>query len=109
MPDTMYIILGVTCTTRIEFSTTLMAYPEPFFELQYENGTKNDQMKITITENKVNNFTIRIRQDGFEENNFGVYHLRASNNFGETTVIVNVIKQSKYIVSSIFKTEHIVF
>lgn len=49
MPDTMYIILGVTCTTRIEFSTTLMAYPEPFFELQYENGTKNDQMKINIT------------------------------------------------------------
>uniref|UniRef100_A0A8W8LC41 Hemicentin-1 n=1 Tax=Magallana gigas TaxID=29159 RepID=A0A8W8LC41_MAGGI len=95
MPDTMFIILGVTCTTRIEFSTTLMAYPEPFLELQYENGTKNDEMKINITENKVNNFTIRIRQDGFEENNFGVYHLRASNNFGETTVIVNVIKQRK--------------
>uniref|UniRef100_K1S1L6 Hemicentin-1 n=1 Tax=Magallana gigas TaxID=29159 RepID=K1S1L6_MAGGI len=95
MPDTMYIILGVTCTTRIEFSTTLMAYPEPFLELQYENGTKNDQMKINITEIKVNNFSIRIRQDGFEENNFGVYHLRASNNFGETTVIVNVIKQRK--------------
>lgn len=108
MPDATYIILGVTCTTRIEFSTTLMAYPEPSYELQYENGTKNDRMKITTTENTVNNFTVRIRQDVVEENSFGVYHLRASNIFGETTVIVNVIKQSKYITYSIFKTELIV-
>lgn len=107
MPDTTYLVLGVTFTTRIEFSTTLMAYPESFYELQYENGTKNDQMKITITENTVNNFTVRIRQDVVEENSFGVYHLRARNIFGETTVIVNVIKQSKQITYSIFNTNRV--
>lgn len=52
-------------------------------------------MITTITENKVNNFTVQIRQDVLEKSSFGVYHLRASNIFGETTVTVNIIKQSK--------------
>lgn len=85
----------MTCTTGIELSTTIIAYPEPFYELQYENGTRNGQMITTITENEVNNFTVRIRQDVVEKSSFGVYHLRAINIFGETTVIVNIIKQSK--------------
>lgn len=87
----------MTCTTGIELSTTIIAYPEPIYELQYENGTKNDQMITTIAENEVNNFTVRIRKDNVEKTSFGVYHLRASNIYGETTVIVNVIKQSKKI------------
>lgn len=95
-PDITNITLAVTCTTGIEFSTTIIAYPEPQYELQYENGTRNDQMITTITENKVNNFTVRIRQHVVEKSSFGVYYLRASNMFGERTVIVNVIKQSKY-------------
>nr|XP_034316836.1 synaptogenesis protein syg-2 isoform X4 [Crassostrea gigas] len=94
-PDITNIKLAVSCTTGIEFSTTIIAYPEPQYELQYENGTKNDQMITTITENKVNNFTVRIRQDVVEKSSFGVYYLRASNMFGEKTVIVNVIKQRK--------------
>lgn len=85
----------MTCTTGIEFSTTIIAYPEPQYELQYENGTRNGQMITTITENEVNNFTVRISQDVVEKSSFGVYHLRASNIFGETTVTVNIIKQSK--------------
>lgn len=94
-PDITTITLAVTCTTGIEFSTTIIAYPEPVYELQYENGTRNDQMKTTITKNEVNNFTVRVRQDVVERRSFGVYFLRASNLFGETTVIVNVIRQSK--------------
>ncbi|XP_052691725.1 hemicentin-1-like [Crassostrea angulata] len=94
-PDITNITLAATCTTGIEFSTTIIAYPEPFYELQYENGTRNDQMITTIIENKVNNFTVRIRQDVVEKSSFGVYFLRARNMFGETTVIVNVINQRR--------------
>lgn len=86
----------MTCTTGIEFSTTIIAYPEPLYELQYENGTRNNQMITTITKNEVNNFTVQIRQDAVEKSSFGVYYLKASNMFGERIVIVNVIKQSKY-------------
>lgn len=93
--DITTITLAVTCITGIEFSTTIIAYPEPVYELQYENGTRDDQMKTTITKNKVNNFTVRIKHDVAEKRSFGVYFLRASNMFGETTVIVNVIKQSE--------------
>lgn len=94
-PDVTNITLGVTCTTGIELSTTIIAYPEPINELQYENGTRNEQMIINVTENELNNFTVRIRQDNVEKTSFGIYHLKASNIFGETTVTVNVIKQSK--------------
>lgn len=34
MPDNTNITIGVTCTTEIEFSTTIIAYPEPLYELQ---------------------------------------------------------------------------
>lgn len=61
MFDIMFIILGVMCIIRIEFLIIFMVYLEFFFELQYENGIKNDEMKINIIENKVNNFIIRIR------------------------------------------------
>ncbi|XP_052691740.1 synaptogenesis protein syg-2-like [Crassostrea angulata] len=94
-PDITNITLAVSCTTGIKFSTIIIAYPEPQYELQYENGTRNDQMITTITENKVNNFTVRIRQHAVEKSSFGVYYLRASNMFGEKTVTVNVIKQRK--------------
>uniref|UniRef100_A0A8W8LD40 Ig-like domain-containing protein n=1 Tax=Magallana gigas TaxID=29159 RepID=A0A8W8LD40_MAGGI len=94
-PDITNITLAVSCTTGIKFSTIIIAYPEPQYELQYENGTRNDQMITTITENKVNNFTVRIRQHAVEKSCFGVYYLRASNMFGEKTVTVNVIKQRK--------------
>lgn len=95
MADATNITLAVTYIKGIEFSTTLIAYPEPLYELQYKNGTRTDQMIISITANEVNNFTVRIRQDVVQHRSFGVYHLRARNIFGETTVIVNVIKQRK--------------
>lgn len=91
------ITIGVTYTTGIELPITIIAYPEPLYKLQFENGTRNNQMLSTIPKNGVNNFTVRIIQDVVEKSTFGVYHLRASNIFGETTVIVNVIEQSKWL------------
>lgn len=93
MPDNTNITIGVTCTTEIEFSTTIIAYPEPLYELQYENGTKN--MMSLITKNAVNNFTAHFSQTVTDQSTFGIYYLRMDNMIGESTVIVNVIEKSK--------------
>lgn len=95
MSDKTNITLGVTCTTGIEFSSTIIAYPKPVFEMQYETGITTTQMMIYITRNAVNNFTVRFRQTVIEQSSFGLYYLRMSNIFGESTVIVHVIEQSK--------------
>lgn len=65
-------------------------------ELVYENGTVPDQMKKSISINAVNNFTIHISQAVVNQSDFGVYHLKVWNSFGEITVIVNVIPRSEY-------------
>lgn len=95
MPDNTNITIGVTCTTEIEFSTTIIAYPEPLYELQYENGTRNTQMMSYITKNAVNNFTAHFSQIVTDQSTFGIYYLRMDNMIGESTVIVNVIEKSK--------------
>lgn len=53
-------------------------------------------MMKSITRNAVNNFTIHISQAVVNQSDFGVYHLNVWNLFGELTVIVNVLPQSKY-------------
>lgn len=88
--------LGVTDTTGIDFSTFVIAYPEPLIKLEYENGTESDQMMKRINGNAVNNFTIHISQTVVNQSDFGVYHLKVWNSFGTLTVIVNVIAQSEY-------------
>lgn len=88
MPDNTNITIGVTCTTEIEFSTTIIAYPEPLYELQYENGTKNTQMMSY-------NFTAHFSQTVTDQSTFGIYYLRMDNMIGKSTVIVNVIEKSK--------------
>lgn len=88
--------LGVTDTFGIDFSTFAIAYPEPLIKLEYENGIESDQMMKSINRNTVNNFTIHISQAVVNQSDFGVYHLKVWNLFGELTVIVNVIPQSKY-------------
>lgn len=95
MSDKTNITLGVTWATGIEFSSTIIAYPEPLYELQYENGTTTTQIMSYITRNAVNNFTVRFRQREIDQSSFGLYYLRMSNIFGESTVIVDVIEQSK--------------
>lgn len=95
MPDNTNITIGVTCTTEIEFSTTIIAYPEPLYELQYENGTKITQMMSYIIKNAVNNFTAHFSQIVTDQSTFGIYYLRMDNMIGESTVIVNVIEKSK--------------
>lgn len=90
------ISLGVTDTTGIEFSSTIIAYPKPQYELQYENGTKNTEMMGSVTTNAVYNYTIRYNQTIVNQDDYGTFHLRVHNLYGETTVYVNVIAQSKY-------------
>lgn len=95
-PDRKNITLGVTDQSGIEFSTTVIAYPEPWYNLNNENGTTNIKMQYTLTRNAVNNFTINFNQTVVGQNDYGSYYLRIFNTFGETIVIVNVIPQSKY-------------
>lgn len=90
------ITLGVSNTTGIEFSTTVIAYPEPLYELRYDNGTRNTRMVGSISRNAVNNFTIHFNQTVIEPDDYGTYHLLVSNAFGEIIVILNVLPQSKY-------------
>lgn len=88
------ITLGVTDILGIEFSTTVFAYPEPRYELRYDNGTINNRMVGSITRNAVNNYTIHFNQTVVKQEDFGTYHLLVSNMFGETTVFFNVLPQS---------------
>lgn len=90
------ITLSVTDTTGIEFSATVIAHPEPRFELRYDNGTINNRMMGTLHRNAVNNFTIYFNQTVVEPNDYRTYHLIVSNSFGETAVFVNVLPQSEY-------------
>lgn len=101
--------LGVTDTTGIEFSVIVVAYPEPQYELQFENGTKNSQMTGSITSNSVNNFTIQFNQTAVEQSDYGTYRLRVNNSFGYTTLFLNVIPQSKsqYVIYSHVQNYHI--
>nr|XP_034316845.1 hemicentin-2-like [Crassostrea gigas] len=95
IPDKTVITLEVTFTTGIEFSTTIIAYPKPLYELEYKNGTRNNQMMNNITRNAENNFTIYFKQTVVDQSSFGLYYLRTSNIFGESTVLVIVIEQRK--------------
>lgn len=93
------ITLGVSDTTGIAFSMTVIAYPEPLYELRYDNGTKNTRMVDSISRIAVNNFTIHFKQTVVEQDDYGIYHLLVSNTFGESIVILNVLPQSKYCIS----------
>lgn len=95
MPSPTKISLGITFGSEIDFSTTVIAYPEPYYELMYKNGSRNNQWKSNLTRNTLNNFTIHFSQTVFKLISFEVYHLVVRNALGEATVLVNVFKQSK--------------
>lgn len=86
----------MTDTTGIKFSTTVIAYPEPYYELQNDNGTTITKMTDSITKNAVYNFTIFFNQSSVKQDDYGTYHLKVNNSYGETIISVNVIPQSKY-------------
>lgn len=89
------ITLGVKDTRGIEFSTTVIAYPEPQYKVTYVNGTKNDRMMVRLTCNAENNFTIHLNQTIVYSEDYGTYLLQISNPYGRTTVFLSVIPQSK--------------
>lgn len=89
------ITLGVTDATGIEFSTTVIAYPEPWYELENENGTRNTKIMSRITSKAVNIFTINFNQSFVNQEDYGTYYLRVGNIFGNRTVFINVIPQRR--------------
>lgn len=88
--------LGLGDTTGIEFSTTVIAYPEPELEVKHENGTINSQMTYNIIRNGIYRFTIHLSQAVVNQSDFGVYHLILTNAFGKVTIFVDVIPKSEY-------------
>lgn len=86
----------MTDDTGIKFSSTVIAYPEPKYELKYENGTMNNKMKSNLIRNFVNNFTVQFIQTDVRQTDYGTYHLQLNNSYGGTTVFVTVIPQSKF-------------
>lgn len=94
-PHRKSITIGVNDTIGIEFSSIVVAYPEPFYELKYENGTKNNKMMGSIIRNAINNFTIHFNQTVVNQVDYGTYHLVIYNDFGDETIFVNILPQSK--------------
>lgn len=88
-------MLGVTDNTGIEFSTTVVAYPKPQYNLEHINGSVSNQMMGSIIRNGVNNFTITFNQTNVDQSDYGIYYLTVSNVFGNATVVVNILPQSK--------------
>lgn len=94
-PERTRITLGVTDTTGIDFSVTVLAYPSPQYELQSENGTVGNVMQKSLYRNAVNNFTLRFNKSKVDQSDYGIYHLIVSNPFGVATIFILVLPQSK--------------
>lgn len=76
-------------------STTVIAYPEPRYNLEYKNGTANNMMTVNLYKNAINNFTIYCEQQLVEEMNSVTYTLKLSNVLGASTVFISIRKQGK--------------
>lgn len=94
-PNRYNVTLGITDLTGIEFSTIVIAYPEPYYLLENENGTTNNRMMASIARNAINNFTIYFNQTNVQQSDYGTYFLKLKNSFGTATVSINVLPQSK--------------
>lgn len=94
MVDNTNITLRVSGNTGLNFSTMVIAYPEPQYELEYENGTRINEFMDSITKYGVNNYTINFHQETVKECDYGTYHLMIWNSYGTSKMTVN-IKQSK--------------
>lgn len=94
-PNRYNITLGITDLTGIEFSTIVIAYPEPYYILENENGTTNNRMMASIARNAINNFTICFNQTNVQQSDYGTYFLKLTNSFGTATVPINVLPQRK--------------
>ncbi|XP_078310222.1 uncharacterized protein LOC111134632 isoform X2 [Crassostrea virginica] len=82
-------------TRRISLSTTVMAYPEPRYNLEYKNGTSNNMMTVYLYKNAINNFTIYCEQQFVQEMDSVTYTLKFNNVLGSSTVFIKIVKQVK--------------
>ena len=96
MPDVTNKTLGISDDTRsFAFSTTVIAYPMPVYVVWFGNSTTNNGIFVKMTVNAINNFTVHLNKTTVEEADYGTYHLTISNTFGEASIYINVIPQSK--------------
>ncbi|XP_062603323.1 uncharacterized protein LOC134265101 [Saccostrea cucullata] len=89
------ITLGIADEIGIEFSTTIIAYPEPQYVLKYINGTTNTNMARFIFRNAINNFTISYTKKTVLQSDFGIYVLEIMNSFGISRIFIEVIPRWK--------------
>ncbi|XP_078310218.1 contactin-5-like isoform X2 [Crassostrea virginica] len=90
------ITIAITkASRRILFSTTVIAYPEPQYNLKYKNGTLNNEMKVNLHKNAMNNFTIFCEQQFIREIASVTYSLEFGNFLGSSTILVHILKQGK--------------
>nr|XP_022327036.1 B-cell receptor CD22-like isoform X1 [Crassostrea virginica] len=94
-PDVTNITLGISNNSWFIFSTIVIAYPKPNYALLFGNRTKNNEIVDSITVNALNNFTVHFNKLIQEPADYGTYHLHINNTFGETTVFINVVPESK--------------
>lgn len=95
MVENRNISLGVAFAKEIHFSTTIIAYPQPQYVLQQEDGTRNIPMTNSIQQNAKNNFTIHFTKTAAKPCDLGTYYLRVSNTFGEITIIISIFQQGE--------------
>ena len=95
MPDFSNITVGVSDDKGFSFTTTVIAYPEPRYVVSFENNTNTNGIVDSMTVNAINNFTFHLNKSNVEQADYGTYHLRITNTFGESNIDINLIPQSK--------------
>ena len=73
----------------------MIAYPEPQYNLKYKNGTLNNEMKVNLHKNAMNNFTIFFEQQFIREIASVTYSLEFGNFLGSSTILVHILKQGR--------------
>nr|XP_022303134.1 titin-like isoform X2 [Crassostrea virginica] len=80
---------------KVEWSTIVIAYPEPRFTVKYINGTNNSRISMSLSKNSLNNFTIHCEQQVDQGNHLGTFYLEVSNILGSSEILLHIVKQGK--------------
>lgn len=89
------ITLGASADKGFALSTTVIAYPKPHYVLLDEDGKIKNGIVHKMTVNAMNIFTIQLTKTTLEQDDYGTFVIFINNTFGETSIYVNLIPQSK--------------
>lgn len=95
MVDNKKINLGVIGNIGLNFLIMVIVYLEFQYELEYENGIRNDEFIESIIKNVVNNYIINFYYKILRECDYGIYYFMIRNLYGLLMIKVNIFKQSK--------------